>query len=200
MSIARTLRRLLRRTGDDRGSIAMEAAIILPLMATWFVASFVYFDVYRKDNVAVKATYTIGDILSRQTEVDDDFIDGLHLLSAFLSDSSPDDTWLRVSSISFNGTSYWVEWSYTSNNQHQLTIADLPRISSMVPAMAADETVILTETNIYYRPLFKVGIAEQYIRHATVTRPRFAPRLGHATHDMVGSGQGDLCDETSLCF
>lgn len=200
MSIARTLRRLLRRASDERGSIAMEAAVILPLMATWFVASFVFFDVYRKDNVAVKATYTIGDILSRQTEVDNGYIDGLHLLSAFLSDSSPNDTWLRVSSISFDGNSYWVEWSYTSNDQHKLTIADLPRISSMVPAMAPDETVILTETNIYYRPLFKVGIAEQYIRHATVTRPRFAPRLGHSAYDSIGGGQGDLCDETQLCF
>ena len=68
---------------SEKGS-ALEAVIILPALATIYFGSFVFFDAARTNTLAMKATYTMSDILSREDEIDEPFLNGLNSMMAFL--------------------------------------------------------------------------------------------------------------------
>ena len=66
MPTAKLLRaRLATFAQDARGSLSVEAALILPLLCWFYVASFVWFDAFRTQNANLKASYTLADMLSR---------------------------------------------------------------------------------------------------------------------------------------
>src|SRR6056297_2500528 len=67
--VSRPLTSIQRFLGREDGAIAIEAAIILPLLGFAYVAGFAYFDNYRREALLTKATYTVADILSRETGV-----------------------------------------------------------------------------------------------------------------------------------
>ncbi len=73
--------RLRRFRDDTQGYITVEAMIILPVLLWLFGASWVYFDVMRQQTVNQKGNYTIGDMISRETDaVTDAYIDNSRYL------------------------------------------------------------------------------------------------------------------------
>ncbi len=71
---------------DDAGSVSVETVIIMPILLWVYVATFVIFDGFRTHNQNVKAAYTIGDMLSRETNaIDNAYLEGLSDVFDFLT-------------------------------------------------------------------------------------------------------------------
>lgn len=192
----------LSKMRGESGS-ALEAVIILPALISIYAGSFVFFDATRTDTLAMKATYTVSDILSREEEVDEPFLNGLAELMTFLvpTDEAPK---MRVSLITYNeqGSSdgYKLGWSYASqgSNLGKLTQADLTADTNWIPVMGDDESVVVTESYISYEPIFDLGWATPSVfKHIMVTRPRFAPTLTKTDEPEGPNGQDDIDNEGS---
>ena len=191
------------RMCSESGS-AIEAVIILPALIAIYAGSFVFFDAARTDTLAMKATYTISDILSREEEIDEPFLEGLTSLMTFLvpMEAAPK---VRVSLITYNddapeSNKYRVEWSYANagSNLGKLTQTDLDNDTAWIPIMGDDETVVVTESYVLYSPVFDVGwAAPSVFKNIMVTRPRFASTLTKTDEPEGPNGTDDIDDEGS---
>jgi Flp pilus assembly protein TadG len=63
-----TPRRFLK---SENGSYSVEAVIIFPILLWALGATFVFWDVYKLRNNAAAGTYTVADLVSRQTDAID---------------------------------------------------------------------------------------------------------------------------------
>jgi len=173
----------IRLIRDEEGAISVEFVLILPLLLSWYVGSFAFFDAFRDYNVATKAGYTIGDILSRQTSIDNDYIDGLEGLLEQLT-WADDNIYIRVSSLTFTTDGgYEVDWSRVTADSQVLTTEMVYLFNwdeSHLPVMASGESVVLVETFVPYVPAFGVGAAARTWHHVVVTRPRFTSQLDNS--------------------
>lgn len=174
------LRRLARRFHhDETGSITVESMLILPILIWCYLGTFVFFDGYRAQSINVKAAYTIGDTLSRETGyITPEYMDALFTLQQFLVDTI-EPVQLRISFFTYNaGTdTYLVRWSQTRGGAAPLTNATLATLRGALPNMANADNAILTETWVGYEPTFDVGIEPFTFSDLVVTRPRFASQL-----------------------
>lgn len=166
--------------GDEAGSISIEFVLILPLLLWWYAGSFAFFDAFRDSNSHGKAAYTIGDVLSRQSEIDNGYIDGLESLFKYMTGSDA-GVWLRVSSVKFTqGIGYTIEWSYATDGNTALTTDMLYAFKwdeHYLPLMGSGETVILSESYVPFVPAFNIGLTARTMSNAVVTRPRFTSQL-----------------------
>jgi hypothetical protein len=173
--------RLRRLQRDQRGALSFEAVLILPILVWLFVATFVFFDLFRTANTNAKAAYAIADLLSRQNvPVTQDYLDGLADVYSVLVRSHQPST-LRVSSIDWDtvARTYRIQWSRGTHGGEAL---DADRLADLVaagrlPELAVGETIILVETSLSYTPVVRMGIPAQRFTHVIPTRPRFVPRL-----------------------
>ncbi|MDA0224051.1 MAG: hypothetical protein QNL54_09270 [Rhodobacterales bacterium] len=172
--------RTKRMAVDEAGSISIEFVLILPLLLWWYAGSFAFFDAFRDTNSQGKAAYTIGDILSRQNEIDNGYIDGLESLFKYMT-ASDQGVWLRVSSVKFTqDIGYTVEWSYATDGNTALTtdmVYAYKWEEHYLPIIGSGETVILSESYVPFVPAFNIGLTARTMSNAVVTRPRFSPQL-----------------------
>lgn len=167
---------------DLRGTATVEATIILPLLAAWFVGSYTFFDSFYSRNAATKASYTVGDVLSRRTDAATPAY--INELGELYERLSPADggTALRVSNIEWNGSSHVVLWSHGTNTRVvALENDDLidNNYDERLPIMYTGETILLVEAYSAYHQPFNVGwgssnyVFEEFV----VTSPRYAAKL-----------------------
>jgi hypothetical protein len=164
---------------DLRGSMSVEAVLILPLLFWWYVASFQFFDALREKNVNMKAAYTIADMISRERNaIDSDYINGLNRVFDYLTNSNQ-PTWIRVSSVYWDGEDkvYRKSWSWATKNHTKNTDAMIQANKDRIPVMPVGDTVILVETFSAYEPIFNVGLNNMWYDQFIVTRPRFASQV-----------------------
>ncbi len=175
-----TIKTALKRFHDDtRGSVAIEAAIILPMLFWAYIAMFVFFDAYKTRSMTEKAAFTISDMLSRETTaIDETYLGSTRKLFDLLAQSdSPSG--LRVTVVSYSGVTetHSLEWSKSIGNMDELEAANLSDFVVRLPAIAAGESIIVVETLSTYEPALKVGLGKNTIETFIFTRPRFAPQL-----------------------
>lgn len=205
MKLFRKLRQALR---NEDGTVSIEFVITFPLLALWFIGSFVWFDAFRSNSLTAKTAYTLSDMASRMGKEEDepyatlDELDALFTSHKVLLPPRIDDGWLRVSSICFNGSSYRVLWSYLGDDTYAAAIADPdddlePRLGyltddtiplEIMPPMSAHDSVILTETFATWTPLVDwvgLGATEKDWRNRLVTRPRYRVILPLAPGDDI---------------
>ncbi|WP_068114498.1 TadE/TadG family type IV pilus assembly protein [Tropicimonas marinistellae] len=171
-----TLRRFLVR---DDGAMSVETAIILPALCYIYVGSFVWFDAFRMQNLNLNATYTISDMLSRESNgVDRDYFDGLDEVYDYLTKGNH-PTQLRVSVIECTANcnaddsrQLAVCWSEATTGRVELTDADVQGKNSIVPIFDNADQLIMTETFMIYNPAFNVGLGSQKLENVVFTRPR----------------------------
>lgn len=178
---ARLARRAAAFRADESGSVTVETIIMLPLLVWCFFAIYIFFDVFRVEAINTKASYTIGDALSRETGyVTAGYMGGLFGLQGLLmqTDETRD---LQVTVYSYNATRdrYEVRWSQGIGGLPALTTTTLNEtgVRSRLPVMPQGEVAILTRSRVTYHPIYDVGIAPFIFDEYTVTRPRFAPQL-----------------------
>jgi len=172
----RAIRHFLKGT---RGSMTVEAALILPLLFWALIATLVFFDAFRQQNIAMKASYTLSDLISRETDsLSPDDIDGLNGVFDYLTFSNH-PSWIRVTSIRWDATDaeFKVNWSYATKDNDALTDLTLQGKANIIPAMAVGDSVVLVETYMIYEPPFRVGLDANWTVNAVVTRPRFASQV-----------------------
>lgn len=186
------MKTFLRRFGrDTKGSVSVEAVILFPALAVIFAASWVLFDVMRQQSISIKANYTIGDIISRETEVlDDSYISSVQNMMFYLTKASGEAVDLRVTVVQYNESSlnHDVIWSEARGDWQVLTDADLSDYSERLPLMADADQLILVETRDAYTPTFNInGIGPFDIETYSFTRPRFASQV---IFEGVNDGSG----------
>jgi hypothetical protein len=170
------IQRLLK---DENGSIAVESVVIFPLLIWAYMAFFVYFDAYRSQSMAMKASYAIADVFSRRTDyVTANYMDGIEQLHELMT-RSPEPTRLLLTVFTFNAEEeqYNVVWSEGEGGVIPMTTEVLNTLSTQLPAIPSGERMILLQTWSEYEPVFQVGLADTTLNSFVVIRPRYAPQL-----------------------
>ncbi|SHJ15236.1 TadE/TadG family type IV pilus assembly protein [Wenxinia saemankumensis] len=158
----------------EDGSVTVEAVIMLPAILWCYLGTYVFFDAYRAQTVNIKAAYTIGDTLSRETSyVTPAFIDTMSELQQFLV-GGDEPMALRVTVIGYDADEdrYVVRWSEPRGGPPALTDAGLAAARAQIPVMSPVERAIVVETWVDYEPGFRVGIDAFTFEDFVVTRPR----------------------------
>ena len=185
--IAPTLRRLRIRLArfarDNRGSITIEAMLVLPLWIWGYTMSYMFFDAFREQTINLRAAYTISDMVSREADaVGPDYIDDLHDMFDYLTRSNH-PTWIRVSSVYYDTTNkvYKRYWSYSTSTDYPAhTDTTIKAEKDRLPNMLIGETVVLVETGMLYEPVLNVGLADMWYTNFIPTRPRFAAKVDYS--------------------
>lgn len=172
--------RLRRFAREPRGSFAVETVLMLPLLFWTVAAVYGFVDAYRMQALNLRATYTIGDLLSRQwNPVKPGYVDGLGRLHGYLTHGRY-DTALRVTVVTWDALleKHILLWSRGTEAAHPaITQATLSEVEARLPDMANGQSVILVETWMDFTPVFRIGLGAQTFRNEVVTAPRFVPQL-----------------------
>lgn len=171
------MKRLLKKfRRDDEGSVMTEALITLPLLIWAFMAMFVYWDAFRSVNVSQKAAYNIADLLSRQSAVDNRFLDGMQSLLTYMTPTEQNAR-IRMTSVEYDADDdrFIVLWSRSPGNAMPAlndTSIQSPAITDRIPMMSDGHSVLIVETALDYDPPFEAGIGARVMEEFVVTRPR----------------------------
>lgn len=185
---ARATRALRRFAADRRGTISVEAAVMMPFLLGLFAVSFVWFDAFRAKNNVLKATYTVADMISRETvPLPEAYFNGLSTVFNFMT-ATGEETRLRITAIKCiddcaDETLRELEmcWSWATGNYTPHDTSTVPLIYDAVPLMVLGDTVVVTEGISEYSPLFDRWMGDITLRNTIVTRPRFAPQIAYGT-------------------
>ena len=181
---------------DERGTVKIEFLVVLPLIFTWIVTSFVLFDAYRTLSRASKATYAVADIVSRQELINiTDLLRYHDIFDSLIPWSNPDKSIILTTftyerplgATCYDDGDATGECEYvvssdscSSGSDSGLQAGDtIPQnILNILPDIAGDDHVILTETVVPYAPLIeRFGFERLEFRNRLAVRSRFAPEL-----------------------
>ncbi len=179
MAFSRIIKFFRQFREDTRGTVAIEAMIMLPALFWAFMSMAVFFDMYRAKSTTEKAAFTISDILSRETmAVNDTYLDSIYDLFTEMS-SLGDIGELRVSVIGWDDTEeeYILDWSHATGADIGLTEANLSALKDDLPILVAGERLIIVQTYGTYESPVNIGIGTVNMDTFVFTRPRFAPLL-----------------------
>ncbi|MEL7115198.1 MAG: hypothetical protein AAGP08_06320 [Pseudomonadota bacterium] len=198
--IATPFRRFFK---DQSASITVEVVLIMPILLWGYFGMFALFDAYRSLSTNVKASYTLGDMLSRETlPVDEDYINGLNRIQDVITQSG-NKTVLRVTVVeyddnetpSFAGDDFHdLKWSHATDGMLPITEATMEdAILDHLPSMFNGEQLIVVETWVAFVPFLDITTLKAarrdngalddttldafYFENLVVTRPRFAGQL-----------------------
>ncbi|MEO9823933.1 MAG: pilus assembly protein [Paracoccaceae bacterium] len=187
MKLNRTLTRCLRKFRNENGSFSVEAVLMFPMLVWAFVAMFVFFEGLRESNINLKATYTVSDLLSRETDlIDQDYLEGMQDVYTWLS-RTRNDVNLRVTAVRYDAAAdrhvrMWSEGvGVVGLSQEEVNSVVTPN----VPIMADAAWAIVVETWASYTPVMRLGLGDTDIYNLVVTAPRFSDQL-----DFAGRGDG----------
>ena len=166
--------------GDTDASVTVEFICAVPMLFWALAASFVFFDGFRQSAINLKAAYTIGDMISRETAaVNDDYMDSVYALHRLLTHATSSTT-LRVSVVRWDedDNRFYEDWSESRGAIDPLTTAEVLLLTDKLPTMPDSERVILVETTNSFTPTFQnVGLEAMSFDNFVFTRPRFAPQV-----------------------
>lgn len=180
------IKRIKQRIGgwrqDERGSVAVETILMVPLLSWAMLATLTYFHAYRSEAISEKASLTIADMFSREADyITPDYIAGARGQLQFLTlvDNAPD---LRVSVIQYDdetggGGDYLLVWSEALGDLTALDNSALGGLSNLLPVMSHNEQLIVVETQTSYVAPYSVGLDDFDMKTFTVISPRFVTRL-----------------------
>ena len=162
---------------DERGVSVVEFALLMPVMLALLLGAVTVFDLFRTAQSAEKATFTVGDMLSRQTAPITEA--QLKTMVTFVANTVDyeGEARIRVSSISNTAGKLVTEWTKTVGN----TAVTIPAMSfSDIPTMAAGDSVILTEVYVPHRAFVAiVGLDDIVYVNRAVHRPRFVGKIAY---------------------
>lgn len=181
------LRRQIRRFArEESGLIMTEFLILIPLLLWAFMALVVYWDAFRTINSAQKASYAVSDLVSRQSELSQSFINGMDKVVVGIL-GAPNVVSMRITSLQWDGKNnrYNIIFSRSPHNMVPgLTATEVMAFHDRIPTMAHGDTTVLVETWTNYTPpfghaanLIPIGVDKQIFESFILTRPRFFRRI-----------------------
>lgn len=165
-----------RLAKDETGAVTVEFVIVIPLLLTMMILSFEVFDAFKSYSRASKATYAVSDIITRQTQIDQTFVQELHLVMDSMMPWLNEDKWIRVTTISYDSVDgYQVVWSYGSGTTDLWTDQTMTEaLIGKLPTVASGDTIVVTETSIPHRSLVQsLGLDDMVWSVKQIARPRF---------------------------
>ncbi|ROU00238.1 TadE/TadG family type IV pilus assembly protein [Histidinibacterium lentulum] len=171
---------------SESGSQSVEAVIILPLLFWAVTATLVYFDAFRSRNDAARATFTVTDLISRETgPVDAAYLRGVQHVIGQLSGSATDPrvrvTLLRCVADCDDEARRELEvvWSRARGGLPEIRQDQTAQdgLRARIPAMSQASSVIMVESEIDWVPWFNVGLQARPLASTVVMRPRFSPQI-----------------------
>lgn len=166
----------------ETGSLSVEAVFAVPMLIWAITATFVFWDAFKTLNISQKATYTVADMLSRETDViDGDYLTAMHELYDYLSNASGANA-LRVSVVRMqldtatNTKTYNLVWSQGVGGITGYTVLS-QQVLDRLPDMSPGDQLIFVESEQEWSPAFTVGLASYRFREVAISRPRFAPQI-----------------------
>ena len=166
---------------SEQGGMSVDAMFALPLLVWAVTATFVFFDAFKTLNVGQKATYTVADMLSRETDpIDADYLTTMQEMFSYLSNGTRNQsirvTVVRMSEDADTGEKFReMVWSQGVGGLSGHT--DLQMVEGRLPDMAVGDQMIVVESTQEWSPAFAVGLASYNIHEYAISRPRFAPQL-----------------------
>ncbi|SLN41269.1 hypothetical protein ROG8370_01726 [Roseovarius gaetbuli] len=163
--IKRALRRFRK---SEQGTVTMETVIMLPFLFGLLVFSYEFFDMFRYKSVREKATYTVADMLSRETNVvDATYIDNTKLLFDTMTKNGSDNQ-IRTSVVRYhqydpdNIDEFELRWSEVRGEGEllKLTTADVKEAHATFPKMTNGQDLIIVETRSVYDAHLPFGVAK----------------------------------------
>ncbi|MEM9425574.1 MAG: hypothetical protein AAGA06_02630 [Pseudomonadota bacterium] len=197
MSIKSMFRKVLR---DERGTFSVEAVLMFPMLVWAFMAMYVFFEGLRESNINLKASYTVADVLSRETEeINMAYLNNMNKIYSWLARTS-ENTEMRVSVVIWNETTQTHElyWSRGVGGKEDLREEWVKtNVTPHVPIMADRASAIVVETWVDYTPIMEIpimpiGLQETEIYNIVVTAPRFTDQL---KFEGMGDGTGSAHDD-----
>lgn len=165
---------------DTRGSLSMETVLMWPLLLWAYGAMFVFFDGFKTQNLALKATYTVSDTISREmNSLTPQYIDTMHTMMNMLSKSSL-NTKMRVTMVEWNQSEQKnkVVWSQVRGpNITAYDTTDLQAVKDQIPVMPDKEQVVLVQTYSLFEPFMFVGFGALTFENLVTTRPRYVNHI-----------------------
>lgn len=176
---------LTRFRDDARGSMTIEAVLILPIIIWWYLGMLVFFDAYQARGINLKASYTISDMLSRNIsgQVSATDLNGLAGLYDYLTAGHGLNSDIRVTMVycaencGTENRTLKRDWSFGSGSVAGLSEGQMNNYLGAVPLAPQGERLIMVETFMDYEPVFNVGLNESVYQNVVVTRPRFSPTI-----------------------
>jgi len=180
--LAPLLRRLRR---DEHGTVAVETVMIVPLLILGLFFSYEAYGLLRQQSLRDKATYTVADILSRETAVvTDTYVDNLKRVFDMMSGNS--DGQLRVSVIRYRNDpaqgidEFDLRWSEVrgTGTMNALTDAEVRDAHDTFPIMEDGEEIIYVESRgSFTTPVSTGAFNESLLSTRMFVIPRFAPQV-----------------------
>jgi Flp pilus assembly protein TadG len=165
----RGLRELER---DNGGAAAIEFAFLVPILLVIMFAAVALYVLFRDAKTAEKSTFTVGDIVSRKTSVDTDFLKSSYTLFLRMTERDADEVRFRISSLKKGKDAFKVDWSYAVAPQKMLSDADIP--VSKLPLVSEGDSLVVVETIVVptaFKTYFPM-LASDY-QNSEYVRPRF---------------------------
>ena len=169
-----------RFTSREDGGLSIETVFAVPMLVWALTATFVFWDAFKTLNISQKATYTVADMLSRETDpIDADYLASVHEIFDFLAGDSGDNA-IRVTVVpkvlneTTNTEELQLVWSEGSDVN---AYTDLEPIRDRLPTLALGEHMIVVESEQEWSPGFDVGVGTYRFRKVAIARPRFSPQL-----------------------
>lgn len=168
---------IIRRFASDRAGVAaIEFALIAPVLVLLLLGATTLFVLYRDAEVAEKSTFTLGDMLSRRTDITTGELDVNRAIFVAMTDHPSNDTTLRITSIMRKNDKFMVCWSYAPAPMTAMTTGAIPTAS--MPTVANGDSVVFVETTVQSTPMFGLlGLPAMTLTHFSAARPRFSSSL-----------------------
>lgn len=180
MKLIKNFIQALQKFGKDvSGTVTVEFVIIMPALMWAYGASYVYFDGYRQSAQNLKAAYTIGDMISRETQIiNPDYIDAMYNVGQLLTRSrNPMSLRITVIRWDLDDDRFYLDWSQARGSATPLEDDDLLEMKEALPLMPDNERVILVETWNTWSGVFNTSLGTVSLDNFIFTRPRFAPQV-----------------------
>ena len=186
---------------NEKASVTVEVVLVSLILLWGYFGMFILFDAYRALSANIRASYTLSDLISRETQsIDAAYIEGLNEIQDVITQSY-ERTVLRISVVSYDSgsSSHDLEWSDSTAGQLPVTQGNLDTsLVPHLPMMANGEHLIAVETWVAYNPFLNITLLPFYGGNApertanpdnfevfpalyfeaiAITRPRFAGQL-----------------------
>lgn len=159
---------------NERGVAAIEFAMIAPVLILLLLGTVTLFAATREAQRNEKATFTITDLISRYSDVNDTKLATVNALFDHMVSNTASP--IRVSSVLRNDKAFALQWSYAVTPYAKMTAATIP--TSRLPDIAVGDTLIIVETQSPRLPMTTIGgLRPSSIDSFATARPRFVAAI-----------------------
>ncbi len=196
MTVSNLIKRFRAFLADQSASMSIEMVIVIPLLLFATTGGIAYWNAFNSNSRTAKVAYTLTDIMSRHTLVDNVDMAYLYNLQNKMLPNSVLKRRMRISSICFEDGQFQVMWSYSVSGTDVQTLpvleaADVP--IDLMPDVEPQDSVILVELYGTWSPRFlNVGLDTMDWTNRLVTRPRFVKFIAHS--DLNGA---NICPDST---